>query len=403
MADGALSGEERVRFLRLDHDHAVVRKDAMARIARVLDSQHFVLGPEAEELEKTLSELTGAKHAVACSSGSDALLLALKALGVGAGDAVVVPTFTFFATAGAVSMAGATPSFVDIAPETLNLGPEQLAQAIGNTLEVSDGRLVERRSGARIKAIIPVHLYGLPADVAGLSRVLSGIAGLERPPVIVEDAAQALAAHNERGRVGTLGRLACFSFYPTKNLGAAGDAGALTTDDAALAATLGELRTHGASAGDYLHAQVGLNARMGEVQAAYLNAKLPYLAAWTDRRRAIAASYRRLLAPLVDDGRLSLPPADEGQVYHQFTVRPARARDEVQLRMAEAGVDARVFYPVPLHRQPCFAHLGYAADAFPNADRASASVLSLPIYPSLTDQQVETVSRALGRAVDEVA
>ncbi len=394
---------ESVPFLGLASDHAVVRDDAMARIERVLDSQRFVLGPEAEALEASLADSTGCENAIACASGSDALLLALMALGVGAGDAVVVPAFTFFATAGAVVMAGATPSFIDVDAATLNLGPSELEKAIGTTLELRDGRLMDRRSRSPIKAILPVHLYGLPADIAGLRRFLQDLPGLEDPPVIVEDAAQALCATGDAGRVGSLGEVGCFSFYPTKNLGGAGDGGMLTTNDGALAQRLRALRTHGAAAGGYLHSSVGMNARLGEIEAAYLNAKLPYLSEWTQRRRAIAASYRRLLAGVCDAGLVTLPPEAQGQVYHQFTVRPGADRDGVATSMLKAGVETRVFYPIPLHLQPCFVDLGYEAGSLPHSEKAAERVLCLPIYPSLSDSQVETVSSVLCAALEENA
>jgi len=393
----------RVPFLDLEHDYAVVRSDALARMHRVLDSQSFVLGRETDALERALAALSGTEHAVACSSGSDALLLALKALSVGAGDAVVVPAFTFFATAGAVSMAGAVPSFVDVDPATLCMGPEQLDEAIGKSLSVRDDRLVDARSGAVVRAVIPVHLYGLAADVEGIKAFL---AGFRDAPAVIEDAAQAIAADGSAGRVGGLGTAACFSFYPTKNLGGAGDGGAVTTGDAELALRLRRLRAHGVygtSGGGYLHAQVGMNARMSELVAAYLNAKLPHLAQWTERRRGIAARYREILAPLADAALLRLPPDLPGQVYHQFTVRLDRDRDGVQARAAEAGVDTRIFYPVPLHLQPCFGDLGYAPGDLPECERAAATVLSLPIYPSLSDSQVDAVGEVIAAAASAAA
>lgn len=386
----------RVPFLALDHDHAVVRDDALARIERVLDSQGFVLGRETDELEASMVAISGADHAVACSSGSDALLLALKALGVGPGDCVVVPAFTFFATAGAAAMAGATPCFVDVDPSTLCMGPEQLESAVGRSLAERGSRLVDRRSGAPVKAIIPVHLYGLAADVAGIAAFAQRYADAA---AVIEDAAQAIGADGDGGRVGSLGAAACFSFYPTKNLGGAGDGGAVTTGDPDLATRVRELRAHGASGGAYLHARVGMNARMSELVAAYINAKFPQLAAWTMRRREAARRYRDILSPIADAGLLELPAQSPGQVYHQFTIKIAHDRDGVRARAAEAGVDTRVFYPIPLPLQPCFAYLGYAPGALPTSERAAATVLSLPMYPSLTDEQIDATAAAIVAAV----
>jgi dTDP-4-amino-4,6-dideoxygalactose transaminase len=387
-----------VPFLGLGQDHALVREDAMRRIERVLDSQSFVLGRETDELEAAIAGVAGARHAIACSSGSDAILLVLKALGIGSGDAVVVPAFTFFATAGAVAMAGATPCFVDVDPTTLCVGSQQLEQALGKSLEARDNFLIDARSGLAVKAVIPVHLYGWVADVRGIESFLAPFAG---PPAVIEDAAQAIGADAEGARVGSLGMAGCFSFYPTKNLGGAGDGGAVTTNDDALAVCLRKLRTHGAEGGAYLHTHAGMNARMAEVQAAYLNAKLAHLARWNDRRRQIADRYRRALSSLADAGVLELPAVGAGQVYHQFTIRIGRDRDALVSAAGNAGVDVRVFYPIPLHLQPCFSDLGYTVGSFPASERAAATVLSLPIYPSLSDAEIDTVVGVLRVALGE--
>jgi dTDP-4-amino-4,6-dideoxygalactose transaminase len=388
----------KVPFLDLAADHALVADDALGRIASVLDSQSFVLGRQTDALEHTLAELTTASHAVACSSGSDALYLALLAADIGPGDAVAVPAFTFFATAGAVARAGARPVFLDVDSRTLCLDPSQLRAGGSPRLREVDGGLVEAASSAPVKAIVPVHLYGRACAMRAIDDAL---ATLRRQPIVIEDAAQAIGARGDVAPVGVWGRLACFSFYPTKNLGGAGDGGALTTNDAKLADRLSRLRIHGAAPGSYLHEECGINARLGELQAAYLNSKFVHLTAWTERRRDIAAAYLQRLAPLADAGLVSLPPVAEPgfDVHHQFTIRVAGARrDEVQIELARLGVDTRVFYPVPLHLQPCFAYLGYAAGELPQCEDAAATVLSLPIHPTLTDDQLEHVCSAFAEA-----
>ncbi len=386
----------RVPFLNIAADFAAVAADARARIDAVLDSQSFVLAEQTAALESWLAATCGAHAAVACSSGSDALYLAMLALDIGPGDAVAVPSFTFFASAGAIARAGAQPVFVDVEAPGFNSAAGQFREAISREFEPRSGELIHRRSAAVLKALLPVHLFGCPADMVGISAV-AGSYGL----AIVEDAAQAIGAATDAAVVGNWGRVACFSFYPTKNLGGAGDGGALTTNDEELARRLRRLRVHGVEGGVYEHAEVGINARMGELQAAVLNAKSGLLELWSRKRREIAAAYREGLAQLQDEGLLLLPPQREGevQVYHQFTLRVPGRRDELQAALAVRGIDSRVFYPLPLHLQPCFAGLGYEEGQLPQAERAAAEVLSLPVYPSLNSDQVAYVCTSIAESL----
>ncbi len=388
----------RVPFLDLAADFAEIDSDARARIEEVLASQRFVLGPQTSELERTIARETGAEHALACSSGSDALYLAMLACDLGPGTAVLVPSFTFFATAGAVDRAGARPVFVDMDSDSFNSGPEQFAAAIEREFEREGAEMCHRGDGSRLKALIAVHLFGRVSDMDGIS-TLADSHGLR----IVEDAAQAIGCEGAQGSVGARGDLACLSFYPTKNLGGAGDGGMVTTDDAALAERLGRLRVHGAAGRAYEHLEVGINARMGELQAAVLNAKLTRLGSWTEARCRIAERYRTRLGPLEETGRIVLPAsaAVGAHVYHQFTVRVTAGRERVREALGEAGVDTCVFYPLPLHLQPCFADLGYRTGDLPEAERAAAEVLSLPVHPSLTDEQVDYACDCLERAVED--
>jgi dTDP-4-amino-4,6-dideoxygalactose transaminase len=332
------------------------------------------MGPANEEFERAFAAEVGSAHAIGVSSGTDALLVALMALGVGPGDEVITSPFTFFASAGEVARLNARTVFVDIEPGTFNLDPARLEAAVT----------------ARTKAIQPVHLYGQCADM----KPILEIAGRRGIPVL-EDACQAIGAADQGRAAGTLGAMAAFSFYPTKNLGGAGDAGAVTTDDAGLARLLRSLRMHGETE-RYHHARVGGNFRMDAIQAAVLMAKLPYLKAWNERRRAIAARYGERLAGAERSGRLTLPPEAPGRrhVYHQYVVR-VPDRDGVRERMAARGIATAVFYPVPLHRQECFADLGYREGAFPEAEKAAREVLALPTFAGLTNDETDRVAETL--------
>jgi dTDP-4-amino-4,6-dideoxygalactose transaminase len=359
----------KVPLLNLQAQYGVLREELDAAVGRVLASQQFILGREVEPLEQEICAFTGAGRAVACASGSDALLLALMALDVGPGDEVITTPFSFFATAGVIHRLGARPVFADIEPETFNLDPEQLP----------------RRINARTRAIVPVHLYGRMANMEAILEVAAAC----RIPV-VEDAAQALGAHTRSGHAGTLGAVGCFSFYPTKNLGGAGDGGMAVTNDDRLAGRLRRLRVHGAT-DRYLHAEVGLNSRLDELQAAVLRVKLRRLEEWNRARRRHAQEYTRLLGD-----RVAAPaPAPEGaHVYHQYVVR-VPDRDRVRRHLAERGVETAVYYPLPLHLQECFAYLGHQEGDFLQAEAAAREVLALPLYPELTEDARHYVASAV--------
>lgn len=361
--------------LNLAGQFASLREELLAEITAVAASGGYVLGPKVVAFEEALARYCGVKHAVALSSGTDALLAALMALDIGPGDEVIVPTFTFFATAGVVVRVGARPVFCDIDPETYAIDVGQVEQLIT----------------PRTRAIIPVHLYGQLADMPALLELA------ERTQILViEDACQAIGAKDHQGRMaGAFGRVGTLSFYPTKNLGALGDAGALLTDDAALFELTRKLRVHG-SGHTYYHERVGGNFRIDALQAALLNVKLKYLERWTEERRARAARYTRLIQDAGLAPEHVRPPREINgrHVYHQYVVRVPR-RDEQLAFLKERQIGAGVYYPLPLHLQKCFAHLGHKPGDFPQAEKAAAEVLALPIYPELTDEQQRAVVGAL--------
>ena len=349
-----------------------IREEVLAAVARVVDSQNFVLGEEVQCLEEQLAAYCGARYAVGCASGSDALLLALKALGIGAGDEVLTVPYTFFATAGAISLAGARPVFVDVEPETFNIDLGQAAEAT--------------RTHPNLKAILPVHLFGGCADMEALHQ----IAGPRNLPVI-EDAAQAIGAECRGKRAGGMGAIGCFSFYPTKNLAACGDAGLCTTNDETLVSRMRALRMHGRTA-TYYHDWIGVNSRLDAMQAAILAVKLRYLDAWSEARVRHAELYRKLFAEYQVPVIPPRPAAHQTRhIYHQFVIRCPRDRDSLQKYLQQNGVGAAVYYPLSLHQQPCFAHLGYRAGAFPVSEELARTTLALPIYPELSAAEIEYV------------
>jgi dTDP-4-amino-4,6-dideoxygalactose transaminase len=363
----------RIPLLDLQAQHAAIGAEVMAEIARVVDSQQFILGPHVAELETRVAEYCGARHAVGCASGSDALYLALLALGVGHGDKVITAPFTFFATGGAIVRAGATPVFVDIDPATFNMDAGLLAETL------------DRHPGA--KAMIPVHLYGACADMDAINR----LAAKQGIPVI-EDAAQSIGAEYQGRRAGSLGRVACFSFFPSKNLGGYGDGGMLTTNDADLAGRLRMLRVHG-SRERYIHEYVGINSRLDSLQAAVLCVKLRHLDAWTARRQENAALYRQHLAATPVTPPAAAPHTTR-HVYNQFVIRAPR-RDELRGYLTERGIGTEIYYPIPLHLQTCFASLGHRRGHFPVAELAAAESLALPIYPELTPADIGYLCKSI--------
>jgi dTDP-4-amino-4,6-dideoxygalactose transaminase len=356
-----------VPLLDLQAQYASLRDEMRPVIERVLESQRFVLGDEVRRLESSVAEYCEARFAVGCASGSDALLLALMALDIKPGDEVVTTPFSFFATGSCIARLGARPVFVDINPATYNLDVSQVADAV--TL--------------RTKAIIPVHLYGQCAEMDPL------LALGERLGIpVIEDAAQAIGATEHGRRAGSLGVLGCFSFYPTKNLGGAGDGGIITTNDEQLQQRLKRLRAHGGIT-EYMHTEVGINSRLDELQAAVLNVKLPYLDTWSNERAQRAAVYSQLLQEADLSFELTTPfvRPDCRHIFHQYVIRVPRHRDALMDHLKERGVGTKVYYPVPLHLQDCFAYLGYKNGAFPEAERAAAETFALPAYPELSEAQ----------------
>jgi dTDP-4-amino-4,6-dideoxygalactose transaminase len=367
-----------VPLLDLQGQYRPLRDELLAAIARVCDSQRFIGGPEVEGLERETAAYLGVQHAVGLSSGTDALLVALMALGVGPGDEVITPTFSFFATAGCVSRVGATPVLVDIDPQTYNLAPGAAIAAIT----------------PRTRAIIPVHLYGQCAE---LDPVLD--AASPRGIAVIEDAAQAIGSTYKGRAAGSMGTAGCFSFFPSKNLGAFGDAGLLTTNDAALAHEVRLLRNHGAEP-KYFHKRIGGNFRLDALQAAVLRVKLPHLERWSRQRRANADRYDALFAAAgADTLGVTLPfrAADRAHIFNQYVIRVPR-RDTVRARLEAAGVGTEIYYPVPFHLQECFTRLGYRKGAFPAAEAAAAETLALPIYAELTDAQLSRVVNTVADA-----
>jgi dTDP-4-amino-4,6-dideoxygalactose transaminase len=365
-----------VPLLDVGRQYQQIKREIGEAIARVCESGRFVLGPDCEQLEKDLAAYCQVTHAVGCASGSDALLLALMAFGIGPGDEVLMPSYTFFATASAAWRLGAKPVFVDIDPATFNLDPG----------------LLEPLITPATKAILPVHLYGQCAAMPGIN----AIAARHNLPVI-EDAAQAIGAELSGRRAGSWGAVGCLSFYPTKNLGGFGDGGLLTTHDAALAERLRLLRGHGMQP-RYYHRVVGINSRLDTLQAAVLNVKLRYLDAWTQGRAANARRYDELFAEFELDRKLGLPVATANgrHVWNQYVIRVYDAqRDALRSHLAERNIGTEIYYPVPLHLQECFASLGYRAGSLPQSERAARETLALPIFPELTAPEQRAVVQAI--------
>jgi dTDP-4-amino-4,6-dideoxygalactose transaminase len=372
-----------VPLLDLSRHHDSLRPEMEAALRRVLDSGQFILGPEVEALEEEVAQACGASRAVAVASGTDALYLSLRALGVGAGREVVTTPFTFISTATSILRAGARPVFADIEASTFNLDPEAAAAACG----------------PRTGAILPVDLFGRCADWGRFERLAS-----ERNVALVEDAAQSFGARWEGRPAGSFGDATAISFYPTKNLGGMGDGGILTTRRPDVADKVALLRTH-ADAGGYRHEEIGVNSRLDAFQAAILRVKLGHVAAWNAERRRLAARYTRILAGIFpssaqtrEPAPLQLPAPDPpggDHVHHLYVIRTKR-RDEVAAYLRERGIGCGVYYPIPLHLQPCFADLGHERGAYPETERACAEVLALPIYPGLRESEQDEVCEALG-------
>jgi dTDP-4-amino-4,6-dideoxygalactose transaminase len=357
-----------VPALNLKAQYQRIRDEIEPVVRQVLDSQMFVLGPEVSALETEIAEYCGSMHGVGCASGSDALLLPLIALDVRPGDEVITTPFTFFATAGAIWRTGAKPVFVDIEPDTYNLDPARIEAAIT----------------PRTRAIIPVHLYGQTAEMGSIMEIARhhGLA-------VLEDAAQAIGAAHHGARAGTLGDVAAFSFYPSKNLGGFGDGGMITTDDPQLARRIARLRVHGMEP-KYHHHEIGFNSRLDALQASVLRVKLRHLDEWTSLRREVAARYRSLFVSHGLEAMVGLPVERPGNfhVYNQFVIRvPATFRDSLRDHLTSRKIGTEIYYPIPLHLQACFASLGYKLGDFPHSEAAARQTIALPIYPELTDAE----------------
>jgi len=368
--------------LDLRAQYASMKDEIMAEIERVCDSQMFILGKDVEKFENEVAEYCGAEAAVGVTSGSDALIIALMAEGIGYGDEVITTPFTFFATAGAIARVGAKPVFVDIEPDSFNLDP----------------KLVEGKITPDTKAIIPVHLYGQCADMEPIVEI-AGKRGL----VVIEDAAQAIGAERNGRRAGSFGDYGCFSFFPSKNLGAFGDGGAVTTNSKEKAERLKIFRNHGANP-KYYHKYIGGNFRLDALQAAVLSVKLKHLDSWSEARQRNAAEYKELFAETGLADKIVLPKEVEGttrHIYNQFCVLvPKGERDSLRQALMDAGVGVEVYYPVPLHLQECFAYLGHGKGDFLVSEDAAERILALPIYPETTSEQrghvVDTIRKYFG-------
>jgi dTDP-4-amino-4,6-dideoxygalactose transaminase len=376
-----------VPLLDLKPQYRPLAAEIQAAIERVCADQHFILGPGVKELEASVAAYSHCRHGIGVSSGTDALLLALMALGIGPGDAVITSPFTFFATAGTIARAGARPLFCDIDPVTFNLSPAALETLIEKHCERREGELLHRGSGAKVRAIMPVHLYGQVADMLPLMESARRYAVR-----VIEDAAQAIGAEDaDRKRAGSFGDIGCLSFFPTKNLGAFGDAGMCVTNDAALAERMQVLRVHGGKP-KYYHALIGGNFRLDELQAVVLSVKLKRLDEWTAGRQRNAAFYDAAFRRAQVDEAVQTPHASLGvrHIYNQYVIR-AHERDALRAHLTAAGVGTEIYYPVPLHLQPCFAYLGGKPGDHPQSERAAAETLALPIYPELTEAQLQYV------------
>ena len=373
-----------VPALNLRAQYRTIRDEIEPVVREVMESQGFVMGPEVGGLEAEIAEYCGAAHAVGCASGTDALLLPLMAIDLGPGDEVITSPYTFFATGGSIWRTGARPVFVDIEPDTYNIDPGAIEAAITE----------------RTRAIIPVHLYGQAADMDPIREIAA-----RHDLMVLEDAAQAIGAAYHGRRTGTLGTVAAFSFYPSKNLGGFGDGGMVATDDPVLARRMARLRVHGMEP-KYCHHEVGLNSRLDALQAAVLRVKLRHLDAWTAGRREVADRYRGLFASHGMDEMVQLPVERPGNfhVYNQFVVRvPATIRDEMRQHLADRKIGTEIYYPIPLHLQPCFASLGHKPGDFPRTEAASRETIALPIYPELTEAEQRYVVGAMHKFLQDRA
>ena len=380
-----------VPLLDLKAQYSSIKDQVREVIDEVCDSQWFVMGPKVAELEKQIAEYSGCSHGIGVSSGTDALLVALMALDIGPGDAVVTTPYTFFATGGVVARLGARPVFCDIDSVTYNVDCSSMRAVLERDCDRQDGKIIHRRSGDQVRAIMPVHLFGQTADMSAIM----AIAGEYDVPV-VEDAAQAIGSEAADGRrAGSIGSVGCFSFFPSKNLGAFGDGGMCTANDELLAERIRVMRVHGGKP-KYYHAMVGGNFRLDALQAAVLSVKLAYLDEWTKGRQENAEYYDAAFSEAGLSDKLSLPQKVTGNrhIYNQYVIRGPN-RDELRQHLSDAGVGSEIYYPVPLHLQKCFDYLGYGEGDFPESESAANETLAIPIYPELTSEQQDRVVSAV--------
>ncbi len=367
----------KVPLLDLKIQYQTIKKEILKVTEEIFESQYFILGPKVKALENEIAKYCSSKHAIGVSSGTDALLISLMGAGIGPENYVITTPYTFFATAGSIARVGAKPVFVDIEPDTYNISPGSLEKIITG---MPDKEL------AKVKAIIPVHLYGQCADMDPIIRIAK-----KYKLIVIEDAAQAIGAEYREKRAGSIGDFGCFSFFPSKNLGAFGDGGIVTTNSDDLHDKLLILRNHGADP-KYYHKIISGNFRLDEFQAAIVSIKLKYLDGWTTARQANASKYRELFTAAELDDLIKLPVEKESRhIYNQLVISVPERRDQLRLFLQEAGVGTEVYYPVPLHLQQCFSYLNYKKGGFPIAEHASSHTLALPIYPELSDDQQEYV------------
>jgi len=386
MSDKSISS---VALLDLKRQYANIKSEIEKEVLAVCESQHFIMGPKVSAFETEVAEYCQVNNAIGVTSGSDALLIALMALEVGEGDEVLTSPFTFFATGGAIARVGARPVYCDIDMDTYNLGPDHVQKFIDEQCSFDDGRLVNKKTGGIVKSMVPVHLFGQTADMVSLMEIAK-----KYNLSVIEDAAQAIGSEVNNGkRAGTMGDIGCFSFFPSKNLGAFGDAGMVVTQDEALAERLRILRLHG-SKPKYYHAHIGGNFRLDAIQAAVLSVKLRYLDSWTEARQKHADIYRDLLAPSAK--HLTMPHVVPGgrHIYNQFTIA-LEARDELKQHLQDQKIGCEIYYPVPLHIQECFEYLGYKNGDIPNSEKAASSVISIPVYPEMEPAEQEHVAKTI--------
>ncbi len=366
-----------VPLLDLKPQYQQIKSDVEAEMADIVASQHFILGPKVEKLEREIADYCHVKDSVGVSSGTDALIIALMAAGVGTGDLVLTTPYTFFATGGGISRLGGRPVFVDIDPVTYNISPEALAQ-VYDALPAAEK--------ARVKAVIPVHLYGQCAE---MDPILTW--AKSHQVIVIEDAAQAIGSEYQGRRAGSMGDYGCFSFFPSKNLGAFGDGGIVTVNNEENAERLRVLRMHG-SKPKYFHKLIGGNFRLDALQAAVVSVKLKYLDGWSKKRQENARCYDALFAEAGLTGKIGLPTVVQNRhIFNQYVIRVPQKRDDLRTHLGEKGVGSEIYYPLPLHLQECFADLGYGKASFPEAEKAAEETLALPIYPELSDEQLTYV------------